>query len=67
VITKKGRTKHFSLSSLGAVVGSGIRDGSGSGIGDKHPGSATLGESIIFYYQYFREFEDEIADARTFV
>jgi hypothetical protein len=28
---------------------------------------ATLGGSIIFYYQYFREFEDKIADAWTFV
>jgi hypothetical protein len=40
VATKTGRTKKFPISSFGAVVGSGIRN--------KHPGSATLqGRTVI--------------------
>jgi hypothetical protein len=43
VARKKGRTTNFIPAFVG-VVGSGIRDGlkSGSGIRNKHPGSATL-------------------------
>jgi hypothetical protein len=53
-------TNFFSPLSFVAVFGSGIRDGqkSGSGIRDKHPGSATLGTttSILQYkLQYLYE------------
>ncbi len=51
VTTKKSMiTNFFSPLSFVTVFGSGIRDGqkSGSGIRDKHPGSATLQELLKF-------------------